>query len=221
VDFIACDPRHAGHFALLPPGTPADGLVPVGTAIAAPAGDSGSVPFVWLVDAAHRLRRAVVDDRLVREARRCRERWHSLQELGGIHNSHAERLLARERREAEARARMLEPVGAAPPVVGPEPVPVPVTVVAEAPPAPERASGEPWIETPRCSTCNECIQLNGRMFAYNENRQAYIKDPRAGTYRQLVEAAESCQVAIIHPGRPLDPNEPGLEELLERAAAFD
>ena len=58
------------------------------------------------------------------------------------------------------------------------------------------------------------------MFAYNENRQAYIADPTAGTYRELVEAAEGCQVAIIHPGRPRDPREPGLDELLARAEAF-
>jgi hypothetical protein len=45
-------------------------------------------------------------------------------------------------------------------------------------------------------------------------------DPDAGTYRQLVEAAESCQVAIIHPGKPKNPDEPGLEELLKRAEAF-
>ena len=37
---------------------------------------------------------------------------------------------------------------------------------------------------------------------------------------QLVEAAESCQVAIIHPGKPRDPNEAGLTELLARAEPF-
>jgi hypothetical protein len=58
------------------------------------------------------------------------------------------------------------------------------------------------------------------MFAYNANKQAFIADPNAGTYRQLVEAAESCQVAIIHPGRPRNPNEAGLDELFERAASF-
>ena len=58
------------------------------------------------------------------------------------------------------------------------------------------------------------------MFAYNENRQAYIANPAAGTYAQLVEAAESCQVSIIHPGQPRNPNEPGLEDLLARAASF-
>ena len=58
------------------------------------------------------------------------------------------------------------------------------------------------------------------MFAYNDNKQAFIKDLTAGTYRELVEAAESCQVAIIHPGKPRDPNEPGLAELIERAKPF-
>ena len=58
------------------------------------------------------------------------------------------------------------------------------------------------------------------MFAYNENKQAYVKDVSAGTYAQLVEAAESCQISIIHPGKPKNPNEPGMDELLKRAAAF-
>jgi hypothetical protein len=52
------------------------------------------------------------------------------------------------------------------------------------------------------------------------NKQAFIADPDAGTYRQLVEAAESCQVAIIHPGKPRNPNEPGLDELVKQAEPF-
>jgi hypothetical protein len=58
------------------------------------------------------------------------------------------------------------------------------------------------------------------MFAYDANKQAYIADLSAGTYRELVEAAESCQVSIIHPGKPRNPNEPQLEELLARAEPF-
>ena len=42
----------------------------------------------------------------------------------------------------------------------------------------------------------------------------------AGTYRQLVEAAENCQLSIIHPGKPRNPNEPGLDELIKRAEPF-
>jgi ferredoxin len=80
---------------------------------------------------------------------------------------------------------------------------------------------DPFIETPRCTTCNECTNLNPRMFAYNENKQAYILDSTAGTYRELVKAAELCPVRIIHPGKPLDSNEDGLEALIERAKPFN
>ena len=86
--------------------------------------------------------------------------------------------------------------------------------------APARSPDEAYIETARCSTCNECTTINSKMFAYNANKQAYIADITAGTYAQLVEAAESCQVSIIHPGKPRNLNEPGLDELLKRAAAF-
>jgi ferredoxin len=85
---------------------------------------------------------------------------------------------------------------------------------------PERNPDEPYIETIRCSTCNECTQINPRMFNYNENKQAYIADLQAGSYKEMVEAAESCQLSIIHPGKPWDPKEPGLEALIERAAPF-
>jgi ferredoxin len=98
----------------------------------------------------------------------------------------------------------------------------PAAAIAQEPaPAPAAPpSDEAWIETSRCSSCNECQNINDRLFGYNENKQAFIKDIRAGTYREMIEAAEACQVAIIHPGKPLNPNEPGLEELLGRAKPF-
>ena len=98
----------------------------------------------------------------------------------------------------------------------------PAAVPAAAPEAeaPARSRDEAWIDTARCPSCNECQLINDRMFAYDARKQAYIKDITAGTYRQLVEAAEGCQVAIIHPGKPLDPHEAGLEELLARAEPF-
>ena len=92
------------------------------------------------------------------------------------------------------------------------------TCKLEATPPP--SSDDPWIETIRCTMCNECTELNDRMFAYDDEKRAYIADPDAGTHRELVEAAETCQVAIIHPGKPRNPDEPALEELLERAAPF-
>ncbi|MEZ4955809.1 MAG: ferredoxin [Saprospiraceae bacterium] len=80
---------------------------------------------------------------------------------------------------------------------------------------------EPWIDTPLCTSCNDCINLNKRMFSYNENKQAYIADPKAGTFRELVLAAEKCPVSIIHPGAPMNPNEPELQDLIKRAEPFN
>ena len=86
----------------------------------------------------------------------------------------------------------------------------PAAPAAAPEPEEKKSPDEAYIETARCTTCNECTQINDKMFAYNENKQAYIANPDAGTYAQLVEAAESCQVSIIHPGKPRNPAEPGI-----------
>ena len=148
--------------------------------------------------------------------------WNSLQELGGIHNSHAETLLARERSAWEENQQASQPATttAAPAA--------PATTTADTPSASElpveketeKSSADAYIETPRCASCNECIQINDKMFSYDGNKQAFIADVSAGTFAQLVEAAENCQVAIIHPGKPRNPNEAGLEDLIKRSEAF-
>jgi hypothetical protein len=215
VDFMACDRRFARHLA---EGAHAPGLVPVSEALAAgPTATFAAVPYVSMVDGRNVLRRVLVDDKLMREASRFRDKWHSLQELGGIHNSHAERLIVEDRLARPEPSEPAASASTAPPVSD---------AAAPALPAPAadrtttRSTDDPYIETPRCSTCNECTNLNNRMFAYNAQRQAYIADPTAGTFRQLVEAAESCQVSIIHPGKPRNPDEPGLDELIARAQPF-
>ena len=223
VDFVACDSRYARHFARVPRAAWAANLIPVAERLARDGGESvEDVPCLLLVGSDDTLQKVVVDEKLMREARRCREMWHSLQELGGVHNSHAVRMLAQERKAREERAQA--PIDASVITPGAAAAAVAPSVPTAAPAAPEAGSekppGEAYIETPRCTTCNECTGINDRMFAYNENQQAYIKDVAAGTYAQLVEAAESCQVSIIHPGKPRDPNEPNLAELMQRAEAF-
>ena len=85
----------------------------------------------------------------------------------------------------------------------------------------EMLSQDPYIDTPMCTSCNECIEKNKEMFKYNGDKMAYIADASKGTFRQLVEAAEACPVNIIHPGTPLNKNEDGLAELIERAKEFN
>lgn len=223
IDFVACDPRYAKHFARVPRLNWTDKLVPLSEFLGPePTGPAEQVPCLLMTDRNNLLQKVIVDEKLVREARRCAEAWRSLQELGGIHNSHAARLLAQQQKDRVEQS----PQQPAPNDDGSNPTEIAPAAVSAAPAtAPEQAeaakpSDAPYIETLRCTTCNECTQINDKMFAYNENRQAFIANPDAGTYRQLVEAAESCQVAIIHPGKPRNPNEPGLDDLLRRAEAF-
>ena len=58
------------------------------------------------------------------------------------------------------------------------------------------------------------------MFRYNADKQAEIADPRAGTFRELVKAAEVCPARCIHPGVPRENDETATPALIERAAKF-
>ena len=216
-DFVLCDTRYAAHFALVPPERWNAAMVPVADWLALDEAEAAKrVPYLLAVDSQDTLQRVIVDARLMHATRRCLLLWRRLQEHGGVHDSHAERLLAREK-AAWAAEKPAEAVAA--PAAAAEPV-VAAAAAGPEPSAPAHSRDEAWIETARCPSCNECQLINDRMFGYDERKQAFIKDLAAGTYRQLVEAAESCQVAIIHPGKPRDPNEPGLEELLVRAEPF-
>jgi len=85
----------------------------------------------------------------------------------------------------------------------------------------EESFEEAWIDTPLCTTCNDCTDMNPLLFVYNDTNQAVIADLNAGTYMQMVEAAEICPSKCIHPGKPWDDSEPGLDDLVKRAEPFN
>ena len=85
----------------------------------------------------------------------------------------------------------------------------------------ELSFDKPWLDTAMCTTCDDCMGINKMMFVYNDDKQAILQDPTAGTFADLVAAAEICPAKCIHPGKPLDPNEPGLDELIARAEPFN
>lgn len=234
IDFAGCDERLADRFESVPFGEGKDDMLPAAEYLSRPEeGRSGWRPYVLAIDGKNRLWRRVPDEKLIASAARCARRWRSLQELGGIENSHAQRLLALEKarwtEEKEAEMRQLSEklsgaaaLGAPPAAAGTPAVGTPVEAPSPEDPAATDApkSDEPTIETLRCTSCEECIKINNRIFAYNGNKQAFIADPDAGSYADLVRAAETCQVCIIHPGKPRNPDEPDLETLLKRAEPF-
>lgn len=137
-------------------------------------------------------------------------------------------LLSRVAIAPAAEAPAAAPAAASPaavPVATAKPAdPIPASAATATAAALEAETGlsmDPYIESERCTTCNECTNLNGKLFAYNAAKQAIIKDPRAGTFQQLTLAAERCPVGIIHPGTPLNPKEKDLAKWIKRAAPFN
>ncbi|MHC4217491.1 MAG: ferredoxin [Planctomycetota bacterium] len=139
-------------------------------------------------------------------------------EAAGVAMRHlAEALLA-----GDASALAPSPAAPAPTAPAAAAAPVEASEPAEAVVEEEEVEvEEPWIDTALCTTCNDCMDINAQVFIYNANKQAIIGDPTAGTFEQLVKAAEKCPARCIHPGKPLNPDEPNLEQLIERARPFN
>ena len=77
-----------------------------------------------------------------------------------------------------------------------------------------------WIETPECTACDECTNINPKIFDYNADKKIEIVDPKGGPYKDIVKAAEKCTAGCIHPGTPWNPAEPGLDKLVKRAEKY-
>ncbi|MEE8412175.1 MAG: ferredoxin [Acidobacteriota bacterium] len=78
---------------------------------------------------------------------------------------------------------------------------------------------DPYVDSALCTSCQECLDINPRLFKYDANKQAFITDATHGTYEELVRAAEVCPARCIHPGLPGD--ESANDDLISRAAKFN
>lgn len=86
-------------------------------------------------------------------------------------------------------------------------------------PAELELDDDAFIDTPLCTSCHECIGVNALMFQYDDNKQAYLADAAAGTYADLVKAAENVlpnAFTRAHLGRETKPQ----QKLWWRAAPF-
>ena len=77
------------------------------------------------------------------------------------------------------------------------------------------------IDTEQCTSCDECIDINSKIFAYNDKKKAFIKDALGGPYKDLVKAAERCTARVIHPGLPRDRNEKNISALIKRGEKYN
>jgi pyruvate-ferredoxin/flavodoxin oxidoreductase len=79
----------------------------------------------------------------------------------------------------------------------------------------------PWLDTDNCTSCDECIKINEKIFEYNADKKAFIKNPNGGPYKDIVKAAEKCTAMVIHPGLPSDRSEKDIDKWIKRAEKFN
>lgn len=233
-DFAVTEGRFRKQFRTAPRDTWNENMVPLHEYLdLAPDDREGKFPYIWAVDKKRKLIRVIPSRALVESCEERRNFWRMLKAIAGIRREvDAEEIAQKVRVELAGRlaSRLLELAGAGGVaaaealIASPEP-PAPAAPPPSASAAPgAEPSGNgyiaPYIDSAECTACDECIKINSKIFAYNEKKQAYIKDPRGGPFRDLVRAAEKCTAQVIHPGMPLDRSEKDIEKLIKRAKKY-
>jgi pyruvate-ferredoxin/flavodoxin oxidoreductase len=238
VDFAVTETRFRKHFRKIPRDAWHDDMVVVSDYLTLDEDErEDKVPYVWALDAKRQLSRLLLDDSMVKSAEERRDFWVMLRELAGREKAEAEsegQLESRVRQEVVQKiaSRLMGLVSgdqsldlgaalaAGDLAVADSGGPTPERP-AESPPASSGDYMAPWIDTEECTACDECIIINPQLFAYNDDKKAYIKSPEAGPYRDLVKAAEKCTAEVIHPGLPRDPAAKDMDKWIKRAEKFN
>ncbi len=192
-----------------------------------------AIPFLWILDNEGNPQRAVVTRDAVNLCRERGRSWRIYEEFAAIRSGSEKKLSEppdadQAKKEGAKQAiyrivAMLTDTQVAAPVVAGESAVAPVELplaLAVAPAAAEEAPADPYIDSFLCTSCNDCMKVNPRVFGYDGNKQAYIADARAGTFAELVRAAEGCPAGCIHPGLPRPNDQTATAQVLLKAAKF-
>lgn len=243
-DFAITEARFRKHFRKAPRDVWNDQMVLLSDFLEMTADDrTDKFPYIWAVDKKQQLSRVLVAQPIVESCEERRDFWIMLRDLAKedkpaenqkdieakvkseVINKLAQKLMKLAGSESGAGKEIAVSANGATDVSkqvqetesNPEFVPEP--------PAEEKVSSTdamtPWLETEDCSSCDECININPQIFAYNEDKKAYIKDPNAGPYSDLVRAAEKCTTQVIHPGLPADVGGKDMDKWIKRGEKYN
>jgi pyruvate-ferredoxin/flavodoxin oxidoreductase len=215
-DFALSEGRFAKQFKKAPPETWNDDMVLLGDFLKLSEDDrDGKFPFIWSVDKKNRLMRVLVSVELVRSCEERLQFWHQLKDLTntGVAAAAVDETAIANRVRQELIQKLSSGVG----ISSNDAAPVATSASAPAADGYEAV----WVDTPECTACDECININSKVFAYNEAKKVIVLNPKAGSYLDLVKAAEKCTASVIHPGTPWNLSESNLDKLKQRAAKFN
>jgi pyruvate-ferredoxin/flavodoxin oxidoreductase len=232
-DFAATEVRFRKHYRVAPPDTWNDKMIPLVEFLELPEDErEGRFPYVWSVNRQQELMRLLVAEPIVRSCEDRRDFWDMLRSIARV----GDKPIDRGEIETEVRREMTQRLatGIMQLVTGQEAGDQPAVSETPPPPAldldasPSSGNGAPpadymapWIDTPQCTSCDECVRLNPNIFEYNDQKKAVIKNPQGGPYKDLVKAAERCTAQVIHPGLPKDRSGKDIEKLIARAEKYN
>ncbi|NNF22559.1 MAG: pyruvate ferredoxin oxidoreductase [Saprospiraceae bacterium] len=225
-DFALTEARFRKHFRKVPRDAWNDNMIQLSEFLELNEEDrEGKFPYIWAVDRKQRLNRVLVAKKIVESCEERRDFWIMLRDMAGVRFDQTEEVDI----ESKVRAEVVQNIAQGlMKMAGGEGGSL-MDLAMPAEPQEELALQNgtdggylaPWLETEECTSCDECIKLNDKIFAYNDDKKAYIKDPKGGSYQDLVKAAEKCTAQVIHPGLPADKNEKDIEKWISRGEKFN
>ncbi len=230
-DFAVTEARFRKHFRRAPEETWNDDMVPLADFLEMDEDErEGKFPYIWVVDRKQHLGRLIVSSTIVDSTRERLDFWIMLRAIAGLDT----RQEPQEDIEKRIRTEVVQNIASGLLQLAGGGDAGALAVLAETPAAPapstngaetgSESNGDymaPWIETENCTSCDECVNLNPKIFAYNADKKAYIKDPKGGPYSDLVKAAEKCTAQVIHPGLPADRSEKDIDKWIKRGEKYN
>ncbi len=225
VDFAATEGRFRKHFRNIPEDKWTDEMIPVDEFLNLDKDEQMTAhPYIWTVNAKQQLMRTQVSKELAYSALERRDFWRQLKSISGYdYTTDKEAIIKQTRQElAQNLSNSLLSMtggnnGSA------------MNFLADSGDTSVASTGgngaasdhEPvWVESPECTACDDCILINPDIFKYNDEKLAVIANPQAGSYKDIVKAAEKCPAECIHPGTPFNSGESGLDKLVKRAEKY-
>ena len=213
-DFALSEGRFAKQFKKAPPETWNDDMVLLGDFLKLSEDErEGKFPFIWSVDKKNRLIRVLLSVEMVRSCKERLQFWHQLKDITASSQPQANEEAIANRVRQELIQQLSSGMGLSSANAAP--------AAASSTAASADGYEAVWVDTPECTACDECININPKVFGYNDAKKVVILNPKAGSYLDLVKAAEKCTASVIHPGTPWNTSEANLDKLKVRAAKFN
>jgi len=234
-DFAATEARFRKHFRSVPKDSWNANMIALDQYLVLSTEDrEGKFPYIYALNRQQKLTRLMVSDSMVIACEDRRQFWSMLKELSRVTEPSSELETQNKIRQeilAKISAGIAQWVGSESAAATDFAATLPAAPEGEARPAGAQASAPlsaqqgdymaPWIDSEECTTCDECTKLNPNIFAYDDMRHAYIKNPLGGPYSDIVKAAERCTGQIIHPGLPGSRQEKDLQKWIARAEKYN